>query len=74
MAKGKAGSRVSGLPERPLDRDTQVARSAGKTYGPTTADPKDPIEGYPWIRRDLNPPQMRVKIGGTIFKLDFTAV
>lgn len=61
------------LPVRSQGRDEQALRRASRTYGAIERDPDNPVEGYTWIRRDLSPPQLRVNIEGTIYKLEFTA-
>ena len=62
------------LPERALDRDAATVQRRARTYGTLTRDPDDPAEGWVWFRQDLSPPQLRVVLGGTKFKVDLTTV
>ena len=64
------GSEVR-IPEHPLDRDAQHARQRNQTYGRITVDPTSPIDGWTWLRADLDPPELRVTIDGTTFRLPF---
>jgi len=70
MAQGDAAR----IPEKSQDRDLQAARKRIQTYGRVTQDPANPIDGWTWLRADLTPPELRVSIGGTVWKNAFTAV
>ena len=62
------------LPERALDRDVAAVQRRARTYGALTRDPNDPADGWTWYRSDLSPPQLRVVLAGTTFKVDLTTV
>ena len=38
------------------------------------ADPSAPEEGELWIRDDTTPPELRTILGGTLYKIEWTAV
>jgi len=59
-------------PESPNSRDFQESLRRSRSYGSVNADPASPIEGWAWFRRDLNPPELRVKLDGTNYKVTLT--
>lgn len=62
------------IPVRSQGRDEQALRRQSRTYGATEADPARPLEGHIWIRKDLSPPELRVRIGGDTFSTTLTPV
>lgn len=65
---------VQRVPVDPSSRDTQHVLGKARNYGLVSRDPASPVEGYIWIRQDLSPPEVRVQVGGTKYKVAFTAV
>ena len=61
------------IPEKPADRDLQSVRKRVQSYGRVTTDPANPIDGWQWIRADLDPPVLRTKINGTLWCIPFQA-
>ena len=61
------------LPVHVGDRDLQHVLRKAQSYGPVGRDPENPIAGYTWIRTDLSPPELRVRIDGATWKLPFVA-
>lgn len=55
------------IPEDPASRDAQKLRRQGRTYGVVDRDPSDPIEGWSWVRSDLDPPELRVRVGEQVY-------
>lgn len=62
------------LPHRNQDRDLREILSRVHYLGSVGTDPSDPGEGKAWVRNDLSPPELRVSIGGSTYKVDLTAV
>lgn len=65
---------VPRLPVDPSSRDAQHVLRKTRNYGMVSRDPDNPVEGYLWIRQDISPPELRVQVDGTKYKVAFTAV
>lgn len=61
------------IPLNPQGWDQQAIRRGARTYGAVEQDPESPIEGWLWIRRDLSPPEIRVKLQDVVYATTMTA-
>lgn len=62
------------LPDQTQNRDLRAIIRRIKYLGSLGADPTDPGEGTLWVRNDVAPPEIRVRLGSTTFKVTLTAI
>lgn len=55
------------------DRDLLALARRIKFRGVLEADPDQHTDGHWWIRKDLDPKELRVSVGGSVYKVGLNA-